>query len=94
MTKYKRYSVRLNVDAEIEIYEVMREFTDEELLNELERRNKKPTPQSRDALLEAYECLIRKDAEEATLILHSLVFPKFKSVADAFLALAKVKETA
>lgn len=93
--KPRRHSVSIYMDVDVPIDDVLDEMSDDELLSELESRNKKPAPTyAQKDLVEIYECLLRKDFEEAIIIIHSLVYPKFKSVSDCTLALSKTKGSA
>jgi hypothetical protein len=78
-------TVTVEVDAEVPVREVLEHLEDEDLLEELEKRQlekkKIEVADDRDELLrEALDCLHRGDVAETTLILERALFPKFKSI--------------
>jgi hypothetical protein len=84
-SKWRTITVNVEVDAEVRVIECLEMLDDEDLIEELEKRDlaKKriEVTDDRDELLrEALDCLRHGDAEEATLLLERVLFPKFKSV--------------
>lgn len=94
---HRRSSLTIRTDVDIDIDEVMEELSDEDLSEELNRRQSKKAGSAmagRNDLKDAYDALLRNDKEEAVLILHALLFPRFPSPAAAFAEVLKSKGVA
>ena len=82
-----RYST---ISVEVEVGDVLDNLSDQDLLDELKSRSVtiKSEAKDRDHLLDVYHHLNVGEYVDATIALHALLFPKFKSPEDC---LAKFK---
>ena len=86
MTKrYKYRTITVEVDAEVCVRDVLEYLDDEDLIEELEKRQlekkKIEVADERDGMLrEAIDLLQRGDVAETVLLLERILFPKFRSL--------------
>lgn len=83
------------ISVEVDVFDVIDAISDGDLIKALDSRkiNTQAPLEKRDDILDAYNAIMRGEPNEAALILHAVLFPRFKSPDDALAKLVAAKNT-